>query len=157
AIGLTREDRPESRDVEAAGETLLARDEGFVAARAFQEAARIRAETGFRVGELRRRAARIYRDLQADRALATLLRTTNWPRDLAEFRVPASQFKQRSAGLTAREAEVAELASRGYTTREIAGMLSISPATSETHIRNLKRKLGISRKSELVRLREVNE
>jgi DNA-binding CsgD family transcriptional regulator len=114
----------------------------------------VRVRQGFRVGDLRRRAAAVYRDIGADRALALLLRTTGWAHDLGDFQVPSSQFKRPSAGLTPRELEVADLARLGFTVAEIAERLSISPQTSATHLKNLKRKLGITRKSELVRLNE---
>jgi DNA-binding CsgD family transcriptional regulator len=51
--------------------------------------------------------------------------------------------------LTERETEVAELASRGLTNREIAESLSISLLTAETHVRNILRKSGLRSRAQL--------
>jgi DNA-binding CsgD family transcriptional regulator len=45
--------------------------------------------------------------------------------------------------LTARETEVATLLASGYTDREIATMLGIGRRTAETHVSNLRAKLGL--------------
>jgi len=47
--------------------------------------------------------------------------------------------------LTKRETEVASLIKAGKTTREIAGVLSISPRTVEIHRCNIILKLGLRR------------
>jgi len=53
--------------------------------------------------------------------------------------------------LTNREREVLHLAAEGYTNAEIAGQLSISPRTAETHRANLMHKLGLRTHTDLIR------
>ena len=53
--------------------------------------------------------------------------------------------------LTAREREVLHLAAAGHTSAEIAGVLSISPRTAETHRANMMRKLGLHAQADLIR------
>ncbi len=48
------------------------------------------------------------------------------------------------AGLTAREAEVLELLVRGWSNRQIAEHLSITPRTAGTHIEHIYTKIGVS-------------
>ena len=48
------------------------------------------------------------------------------------------------AGLTAREVEVPVLLARGYTTRQVAGRLGISPKTADAHIQHIYPKIGVS-------------
>jgi two-component system, NarL family, response regulator NreC len=52
--------------------------------------------------------------------------------------------------LTEREREVLRHSARGLTARQVAAQLGISDRTVETHRRNLMRKLGCHRRSELV-------
>jgi DNA-binding NarL/FixJ family response regulator len=54
--------------------------------------------------------------------------------------------------LTARQAEVLELAAKGYTNGEIAGFLSISTATVKTHLQHTYEKLGASDRASAVTL-----
>lgn len=49
-------------------------------------------------------------------------------------------------GLTRQEAQIASLIRRGKTSREIAGMLDLSPRTIDAHRANLRRKLGLRNK-----------
>jgi len=53
--------------------------------------------------------------------------------------------------LTAREHEVINLVAEGYTCREIAKQLCVSPRTVETHRANVMHKLGLSSHIELLR------
>jgi DNA-binding CsgD family transcriptional regulator len=53
--------------------------------------------------------------------------------------------------LTAREAEVAALVAGGYTDREIAAELGIGCRTVETHAANIRAKLGLKSRRELIR------
>jgi DNA-binding NarL/FixJ family response regulator len=55
------------------------------------------------------------------------------------------------AGLTDRELQVFELVGRGLETRDIAGSLKLSPKTVSTYYENIKRKLDLPNKTELVR------
>ena len=54
-------------------------------------------------------------------------------------------------GLTEREREVLKLVAEGYTTREIADLLVVSPKTVEGHKSSLMSKLGLRNRIELVR------
>jgi len=56
---------------------------------------------------------------------------------------PSLDAEGAYARLTPREREVLKLLSEGETSREIAGLLDISPRTVETHRRNIMRKLGL--------------
>lgn len=56
--------------------------------------------------------------------------------------------------LTAREIEVLRLLARGYTNRQIADRLRISPRTAEGHRANLSAKLGFHSRVELVEYAE---
>ena len=58
------------------------------------------------------------------------------------------------ATLTAREREILGLLCAGFSKSEISDKLFISPNTVSTHIKNSYRKLGISRFSELIVLRD---
>jgi two-component system, NarL family, response regulator NreC len=54
-------------------------------------------------------------------------------------------------GLSAREIEVLRLIALGNTSAEVARQLHLSPRTVETHRARINRKLGISKRAELVR------
>jgi DNA-binding NarL/FixJ family response regulator len=53
--------------------------------------------------------------------------------------------------LTGREREVLQLIARGYTYKEIAGRLHLSPRTVESHVSAVLRKLQLSSRHELTR------
>lgn len=55
------------------------------------------------------------------------------------------------SGLTDRELQVFQLVGRGCETRDIARQLNLSPKTVSTYYENIKRKLDLSNKTELVR------
>lgn len=57
--------------------------------------------------------------------------------------------------LTPREEDVASLAARGYTNKEIAAELYLTAKTVEYHLHNIFAKLGISNRRELRRLRQT--
>jgi two-component system response regulator NreC len=64
---------------------------------------------------------------------------------------PTSQEKTYEVEtLTAREIEVLRLLAKGYTNRQIAEQLGISPRTAEGHRANLSGKLGLHSRVELV-------
>lgn len=134
-----------------AAERFEALPEPYSAARALEGAARIRVREARRAGDLRRRAAHLYKELGADRSLAALLREAGTTTALKDFRVPPAQRHAASPGLTRREREVGELARRGFTTVQIAEQLHIAPATVKKHLEKVKVKLGVRRKSDLVR------
>lgn len=64
----------------------------------------------------------------------------------------ADENLQRWQLLSPRERDIAALACLGYTNRQIAARLYISPETVKTHMRNLLRKFNTRSKSELRRL-----
>jgi DNA-binding CsgD family transcriptional regulator len=51
--------------------------------------------------------------------------------------------------LSGREQQVCALTCRGYTNRQIAGRLGISPETIKTHIQNVLRKFNLHGKAEM--------
>ena len=53
--------------------------------------------------------------------------------------------------ITPREREVLILAANGHTSAEIAGRLTISPRTAESHRANLMQKLGLRHQTDLIR------
>jgi len=55
------------------------------------------------------------------------------------------------AQLTGREAEVLALVVAGYTARQIAGRLVVSPRTVENHVQHMLRKLDVPNRAALVR------
>jgi DNA-binding CsgD family transcriptional regulator len=62
----------------------------------------------------------------------------------------AGKSEDRAAALSHRELEVAELVAQGWTNREIAERLFISPRTVESHLDHVKSKLGLSRRPHIV-------
>ncbi len=74
--------------------------------------------------------------------------------DLDELvkRAHSTNSVSRIDSLTEREREVMRLIAEGYTSREIAEMLRISPRTVEGHRERLMAKLGVHNKVELTRL-----
>jgi DNA-binding CsgD family transcriptional regulator len=62
----------------------------------------------------------------------------------------AGMSEDRAAALSRRELEVAELVAQGWTNREIAERLFISPRTVESHLDRVKSKLGLSRRPHIV-------
>jgi len=58
----------------------------------------------------------------------------------------------RGPGLSEREAEVLRQVSLGYSSREIAGKLSMSVQTVNTHVRNIYRKLDVKSRAQAVSL-----
>jgi DNA-binding CsgD family transcriptional regulator len=55
----------------------------------------------------------------------------------------------RWESLSPREQQVAALTCLGYTNRQIAGRLVLSPETVKTHIRHMLQKFGLASKAEL--------
>ena len=65
--------------------------------------------------------------------------------------IPAAEVDEDIDLLTPREREVLQLIARGYTYREIAERLYVSPKTVETHVSAVLRKLQLSNRHELSR------
>lgn len=57
---------------------------------------------------------------------------------------PTSSAARYPAGLTERELEVLQYLARGWTDRQIAERLTISPATAHTHVVHIYEKAGVS-------------
>jgi len=55
----------------------------------------------------------------------------------------------KEPALTARESEILDLIAQGFTSKEIARKLEISPYTVNTHRDNLRRKLGVHNGAQL--------
>jgi DNA-binding NarL/FixJ family response regulator len=93
--------------------------------------------------------------IQAVRVVASGQRYLSPP--LSERAVEAYMMKSQETsfdayeGLTDREREVLQLAAEGLSNPDIAGRLSISPRTVETHRANLMRKLGLKTQTDLIR------
>jgi two-component system, NarL family, response regulator NreC len=93
--------------------------------------------------------------IQAVRLVAAGQRYLSPP--LSERAVEAYMMKSQETafdayeGLTDREREVLHLAAEGLSNPDIAGRLSISPRTVETHRANLMRKLGLKTQTDLIR------
>jgi DNA-binding CsgD family transcriptional regulator len=68
----------------------------------------------------------------------------------------ASSFTSRDYNLTTREIQVADLIKQGKTSKEIAGLLSISVKAVDYHRMNVRRKLGLTNTSENLRNRLCN-
>ena len=60
-----------------------------------------------------------------------------------------ADFAPKWKSLSKREKQVARLVRRGMTNRQIAGELSLSTETINTHVQNIMRKFGLNDKSEL--------
>ncbi|WP_030325262.1 helix-turn-helix transcriptional regulator [Streptomyces sp. NRRL B-3229] len=64
-------------------------------------------------------------------------------------RVPPPETRGAAGGLTGSETRVASLAVMGYTNREIAAKLYVTPSTVEQHLTRVYRKLRIQRRQDL--------
>ncbi|MGH8826538.1 MAG: LuxR C-terminal-related transcriptional regulator, partial [Jiangellaceae bacterium] len=85
-------------------------------------------------------------------------RTIPGPRSLSTTRIPSTpkgsaspSVEQIIEPLTARELEVLDRLSQLLTTEEVASALFVSVNTVRTHVRNILRKLAVSRRNEAVR------
>jgi DNA-binding NarL/FixJ family response regulator len=92
-----------------------------------------------------------------DEALATFKACgANWHLERAREILPAlpgqgsSAIRAVESQLTARELQVARLAAKGLSNRDIAARLFVSTRTVENHLHRVYSKLGISTRKELV-------
>lgn len=69
----------------------------------------------------------------------------------------SADFAPKWQTLTRREKEVARLISSGLTNRQIAGQLSLSTQTVNTHVQNILRKFGVQNKSDLRHILALNK
>ncbi|WP_345204824.1 alpha/beta fold hydrolase [Fodinibacter luteus] len=56
---------------------------------------------------------------------------------------------ERGPRLTARELEVAELVAQGLTNQSVARRLGVAPRTAESHVENIRRKLGVRSRAQV--------
>lgn len=86
----------------------------------------------------------LFRELQRIVAGKSSISATAMEKMVSSYAEPATRTRGRaSALLTSREQEVMTLIARGYRTREMARMLSLSHKTVEKHRTTLMRKLGL--------------
>ena len=125
----------------AAADQLAALPEPITAGQLLHAAAALApdAATGNR---LRWRAIDLFRAHGAERSLAGVLRDRSLHRGRNLPSMPHSQRLVSTAGLTAREREVADLAARGFTSQEIAEQLHISIGTARNHVLRVREKFG---------------
>lgn len=71
---------------------------------------------------------------------------------LLSARRERAEAEQQLAQLTEREREVLDMVSRGWSTKEIAQALALSPRTVDTHRANIAQKLGTTSVAEFARL-----
>ncbi len=64
---------------------------------------------------------------------------------------PAAPRKEPYETLTAREREILRLTAEGLTSKQMAGLLGISPRTADVHRAHVIRKLGLRNRVEVVR------
>ncbi len=116
-----------------------------------------RARTHFAYGVRLRRARRRVRareELRAAHEIFDRLGARPWVAQAeAELAATGETARRRDVStldqLTPQEHQVASLLSRGYTTREAAAQLFLSPKTVEYHLRHVYQKLGIRSRAEL--------
>ena len=121
------------------------------------------ARTRLVYGERLRRAGRridARRELERARELFAGLGAEAWA-ERARHELGASASRIRSPGpeldvLTAQELRVARAVAEGKSNRQVAGELFISPRTVEVHLSRVYRKLGITSRVQLARLRAVD-
>lgn len=70
---------------------------------------------------------------------------------IATSRMAKGSGNSKPDGLSARETEVLQLIALGHTSAEVARQLHLSPRTVETHRARINRKLGLTKRAELVR------
>jgi two-component system, NarL family, response regulator NreC len=70
---------------------------------------------------------------------------------IATSRMVNGSGDSRPDGLSPREIEVLQLIALGHTSAEVARQLHLSPRTVETHRARINRKLGLTKRAELVR------
>jgi DNA-binding CsgD family transcriptional regulator len=160
-------DFPEARALALRSQALLA--DGGTADSLYQEALRLhaaterpldRARTALLYGEYLRRERR---RVEAREPLRTALETFErlgavpWAeRARRELRATGETARKRDPGafdqLTRQELQVVRAISQGATNREAAAQLIVSPRTIDHHLRSVFAKLGISSRSELIRM-----
>jgi len=70
---------------------------------------------------------------------------------IAEYIQPIIDAQRPGGLMTQRERQIAKLLADGYSTKEAAGILSISPKTAETHRASIMKKLGAKNVTDIVK------
>ena len=143
-----------ARALEALAELALAEGEAGRAAALAGVAGDLRTALGRPSAETVRLRSAVERKMSADQVGQAWNAWRSLPleqvRDRAlAFPRPKETRTNRSCSLTPRESEIAALAARGLSNREIAEKLTISQATAARHIANIFRKLSISSRTQL--------
>jgi pimeloyl-ACP methyl ester carboxylesterase/DNA-binding CsgD family transcriptional regulator len=73
----------------------------------------------------------------------------DWPAVLEAVLDFLTERVSQGPRLTARELQVAELVAEGLTNQAIARRLSVAPRTAETHVENIRRKLGVNSRAQI--------
>jgi DNA-binding CsgD family transcriptional regulator len=82
-------------------------------------------------------------------ALASANRARTWAERCEGIRTPALRLLEAPPELTPREREIAHLASRGHSSKQIAAQLVISVRTVDNALHEVYGKLGINRRADL--------
>ncbi len=92
----------------------------------------------------------VVRDVARGRTRLDPSDVATWLRALAQHRERGWQQRVAEDLLTTRERDILQLLAEGQRTSQIARALHISPATVQTHVRNLRMKLGAGTQLEAV-------
>jgi len=90
------------------------------------------------------------RSVASGRNLLDPTTTSIWLRALASHRERGWRARVTAEALSPRERDVLRLLAEGFDTDAIARALGVTPATAQTHLRNLRGKLGVSSRLEAV-------
>jgi DNA-binding NarL/FixJ family response regulator len=90
------------------------------------------------------------RSVAAGRNLLEPSTTSTWLRALANHRERTWRARVTADSLSPRERDVLRLLAEGQDTDAIARALGVTPATAQTHLRNLRGKLGVHSRLEAV-------
>jgi DNA-binding NarL/FixJ family response regulator len=118
------------------------------------------ARTALLLGEhLRRQRRRVEAraQLRAAQEMFELLGAEPWAeRARVELRATGETARRRDPStidqLTPQELQIARLVSEGFSNKEVAAQLFLSPRTIEFHLRNVFSKLGVTSRTQLARL-----
>jgi DNA-binding CsgD family transcriptional regulator len=94
--------------------------------------------------------AKFQAELEAGQEL-TLEQAVAYAQDGALKAMAARESQKKPGTLTPRERQVAALIARGETNGEIAGELVVSKRTVESHVANIRSKLGFTNRAQIVR------
>lgn len=141
-----------SHDLPEAGARLLAAVEKIGGPQATSTWAATRLEYVHNLTLIKNKLTRPeYEEEAAEGRKMAVEEAVNYAQDILEKGRAAKKVRKRSFGLTVREREVAALIGQGKSNDEIANELMISKRTIETHIANIRSKLGYDQRTQIVR------